>query len=91
MGSKITLTEIWGLYFPTVITFLMMAVWFVAFFSPGKEVVIGINYFGEAWVELIAIPIAVVMAVIGQIRLCARVKSYDEKVEKLEKAERMKV
>ena len=91
MESKITLTEIWGLYFPTVITFLMMAVWFVAFFSPGKEVIIGINYFGEAWVELIVIPVTVALAVVGQIRLCARVRSCNKEVEKLKRMERMKV
>ena len=78
MNKNISFIELWGLYFPMIVTIMMAITWIVAFLSPNQEILIEVNRYGEAWIEMIIIPIAVVVAMIGLLKLYNRIMEDDE-------------
>lgn len=69
MKPKLSALELWGLIAPMAMMIVMMIVWFVAYFSPARSVIIMVDVFHEAWWELILIPIATFLAMVGQWKI----------------------
>lgn len=78
MTKDISFIELWGLYFPMIVTIMMSITWIVAFLSPNKEILIEVNRYGEAWIEMIIIPIAVIVAIVGQLKIYNRIMEDNE-------------
>lgn len=66
MRDSLSLLEIWGLIFPLGMTFLLLETWCVAYISPEKAVLVGVDWYGEAKYEVVILPIAILFAVLGQ-------------------------
>jgi len=67
--GRISFLTLWGLLAPLGVMLLMVVIWFMAYLSPGRSVVIGVDWYGEAKYEMILIPIATVLAVLGQWKI----------------------
>jgi len=69
MKPKLSALELWGLLAPMSMMVMMMIVWFAAYLSPARSVIVMVDIFHEASFELILIPSATFMAMLGQWKI----------------------
>ena len=61
-----------GIVFPTLITLFMNYVFFSAYFTPQKAILININSANEANLEAVLIPFITILALIGAYKILLR-------------------
>jgi len=63
----LTLCEIWGYVFGVTAMVVLTATWMVAYQTPEMAVVVSINDYGEANIELVVLTIGMIVTILGWI------------------------